>query len=109
LTYDVICIYIKGLLERFKKRFPHLVPIIEKLQCCIPSFHINAHKDLCQVVYGLCYALGFGYIHGEWVETPWAEHNIAGLVTKKMTTGGRHDALNDLFNFWNRVKLERLG
>ncbi|KAI0686516.1 hypothetical protein C8Q76DRAFT_592299, partial [Earliella scabrosa] len=115
-TYDVICIYIKGLVERFKEKFPHLVPLVEQLQCCVPSFHAPktraipyAHLDLCQIIYGLAFAMGFGYIHGEWVETPWSENNAAGLPTCEMTTGGHHDALNDLFNFWNRVKLERLG
>ena len=97
------------MVERFKEKFPHLAPIISELQCAVPSFHVQAHRDLCQVVYRLAYAMGFGYIAGEWVETPWSENNIAGLSTREMTAGGRHDALNDLFNFWNRVKLERLG
>ena len=106
VTYDVICIYIKKMLQRFEKYFPQLTGLIADIKCGVPAFHANAHRNLCQVGYGLCYAEGFGNIRGEWVETPWAELNIAGLLTCKMSAGARHDALNDLFNHWNCVKLE---
>ena len=70
--------------------------------------HLHAHKELCQITYALAYAAGFGLAHGEGVETPWAEFNIAGLTTREMTAGARHDAINDLFNYWNWVKNELL-
>lgn len=108
-TYDVICMYLRKLLERFRVHFPDLVPLVEDLLCCLPKFHSHAHKELCQIVYALSYTTGFGLSHGEGVETPWAELNFAGLTTREMTAGARHDALNDLFNFWNRQKLENIG
>lgn len=108
-TYDVICMFLRNLVSRFRDNFPELVPIVEDLLCCLPKFHSHAHKELCQIVYALCYTAGFGLTHGEGVETPWAELNIAGLPTREMTAGARHDALNDLFNFWNREKLEKIG
>lgn len=109
LTYDVICKYLRGLIERFLEWFPDLVPVIENLKCCLPKFHSHAHQLMCQVIYALCYAEGFGLTHREGVETPWAELNISGLSTREMTPGGRHDSLNDLFNFWNRRKLEGIS
>ncbi|KAL1942577.1 hypothetical protein VTO73DRAFT_6179 [Trametes versicolor] len=108
-TYDVICMYLRKLLERFRVHFPDLVPLVEDFLCCLPKFHSHAHKELCQIVYALSYTTGFGLSHGEGVETPWAELNFAGLTTREMTAGARHDALNDLFNFWNRQKLENIG
>lgn len=108
MTYDVICIYIRKILERFCKHHPELVPVIEELYCLLPSMHLHAHKELCQITYALAYAAGFGLAHGEGVETPWAEFNIAGLTTREMTAGARHDAINDLFNYWNWVKNELL-
>ena len=54
-SYDVFCIYVINLLERFKKHYPELVDIIKDLQCLVPSFHAHAHRDMCQVVYGFQY------------------------------------------------------
>lgn len=107
-TYDVICSRIRNIIARFRKHHPQLVPIVEQLQCLLPSMHLHAHKELCQITYALAYAAGFGLTHGEGVETPWAEFNIAGLTTREMTAGARHDAINDLFNFWNWGKNETL-
>ncbi|KAH9852417.1 hypothetical protein C2E23DRAFT_710095, partial [Lenzites betulinus] len=101
LTYDVACIIIRNLLHRCRRYFPDMVPMVEKLQLLLPKLHLYVHKDLCQVVYALAFATGFGLTHGEGVETPWAEFNITGLPTRKMSAGARHDALTDLFNFWN--------
>lgn len=109
LTYDVACIIIRNLVKRCREHFPAMVPVVEKLQILLPKLHMYAHKDLCQVVYALAYSAGFGLSHGEGVETPWAEFNIAGLPTREMTAGARHDALTDLFNFWNWRKVERMG
>ncbi|KAJ3014547.1 hypothetical protein NUW54_g1280 [Trametes sanguinea] len=109
VTYDVVCSYICNIVERFKKSRPDLVPIIEQLKMLLPKMHMHAHQEACQVVYALCYAHGFGLIHGEGVETPWAELNPAGLSTREMTDGARHDALTSLFNYWNWRKVENMG
>ncbi|KAI0360938.1 hypothetical protein OH77DRAFT_1393632 [Trametes cingulata] len=109
LSYDVICSYICRILERFKTSHPTLLQVVEQLKMLLPKLHMHAHKDLCQVVYAFCYAQGFGLAHGEGVETPWAELNSAGLSTREMSAGGRHDALNSLFNYWNWCKTVKMG
>ncbi|EIW58976.1 uncharacterized protein TRAVEDRAFT_102679, partial [Trametes versicolor FP-101664 SS1] len=101
LTYDVACIIIHNLLTRCREYFPEKVAMLENLQVLLPKLHMYAHKDLCQIVYSLAYSTGFGLSHSEGVETPWAEFNIAGLPTREMSAGARHDALTDLFSFWN--------
>ncbi|PIL27223.1 hypothetical protein GSI_10367 [Ganoderma sinense ZZ0214-1] len=78
--------------------------MLKKLLMLLPRIHMYAHKDLCQAVYSLAYAAGFGLTHGEGVETPWAELNISSLATREMSGGGCEDALNSLFNFWNWSK-----
>lgn len=108
-SYDVVCIYIKGMLDRWKELLPEYLHLIEDMECCLPSFHAHAHRDLCQAVYSMGYAEGWALLHMETVEHPWSEFNSAGGPTSQMTAGGREDALTDLFNYWNRVKLERLG
>ena len=108
-SYDVFCIYIRNLLARFEKDYPHLVDAVKDLYCYIPTFHAHAHRDQCQVVYGFKYTEHGAEQHGEFVEQPWSFVNIAGLVTREMMHGAREDSLNDLFNFWNRRKIETLG
>ncbi|KAI0352177.1 hypothetical protein OH77DRAFT_1460988 [Trametes cingulata] len=109
LSYDVICSYICHILERFKTSQPTLLQVVEQLKMLLPKMHMHAHKELCQVVYAFCYARGFGLAHGEGVETPWAELNAAGLSTREMNAGARHDALNSVFNFWNWQKTVNMG
>ncbi|KAH9846526.1 hypothetical protein C2E23DRAFT_743934, partial [Lenzites betulinus] len=100
-SYDVVCSFICHIVARFSQSHPELVPIVQELKMLLPKMHMHAHQEMCQIVYAFCYARGFGLAHGEGVETPWAELNIAGLSTREMTAGARHDALNSLFNYWN--------
>ncbi|KAH9894232.1 hypothetical protein C8Q73DRAFT_646680 [Cubamyces lactineus] len=109
VSYDVICSCICHILERFKNWKPELLPMIQELKMLLPALHMHAHKELCQIVYAFCYARGFGLGHGEGVETPWAELNIAGLSTREMTAGARHDALTSLFSYWNWQKTCKIG
>ena len=111
LTYDVGCSYVKNLLARWDKYKlpPHLRDIIQKMKVLLPQMHMLAHKDSCQTEYAVCYTLGAGHSNGESVEILWAVHNLAGLSTREMNGGGRHDALNDLFSFWNWTKNENMG
>ena len=109
LTFDVVCITIRHILERFQEKYPELAPLIENMQMLLPSMHIHAHKELCQFVYATALAEGFGLIHGEGVETPWAEMNAVGLSTREMSAGSRHDMLNGQFNYWNWMKDVGIG
>ncbi|KAH9887556.1 hypothetical protein C8Q73DRAFT_616763, partial [Cubamyces lactineus] len=109
LSYDVVCSYICHIGKHFARSHPALLPIINELKMLLPKLHIHCHKELCQIVYAFCYAHGFGLAHGEGIETPWAELNIAGLSTREMTSGARHDALNSLFSFWNWRKTQGMG
>ena len=79
------------------------------MQCLLPKMHMHAHKDQCQVVYAICNAIGWGLMHGEGVEILWAVFNIAGLTTREMTAGARHDALVALMSFWNWERIEKTG
>ncbi|KAH9929426.1 uncharacterized protein B0H18DRAFT_829157, partial [Fomitopsis serialis] len=108
-TYDVACIYKINLRKRFGDRFPHLVPLLDRIQLLLPKLHMLAHKEFCQIVYALCYSWGAGLSHGESVEHPWAEHNQVGLSTREMSVGHRHDTLNAVHNHWNWCKVETQG
>ena len=89
-TYNGACIYGQNLRRWFEERFPHLVPLLDRLHLLLPKLHALAHREVCQIVYALCYTWGAGLTHGETVEHPWAEHNQAGLSTREMSVGHRH-------------------
>ena len=104
-TYDgVICRVIPHILNRWEKRFPELLALIRHTKMLLPSMHIHAHQELCQLVYALCYAEGFADIYGEGVEVPWNELNQVGLPTREMTKGARRDWLNSVINDWNWLR-----
>ena len=109
ITFDVICKTVRHILERFENKYPELAPLVKNMQMLLPSMHIHAHQELCQFVYAIALAEGFGLIHGEGVETPWAELNAVGLSTREMTAGSRHDMLNGQFNYWNWMKDVGIG
>ena len=109
MHYDVMCIYIRNLIKRLKKHFPAAVPIAERILCCLPAFHAYGHCELCQVVYAIRYATGFGLQYGEGVEHPWRKLNLAGPPTSEMMAGHRQDKLTASMNFWNLEKRGREG
>ncbi len=111
MTYDVGCSYLKNILVRWKEgKLPHhLEPIVKRLRVLLPQLHMLAHKDSCQTEFAVCYTSGAGHTNGEAVEPLWATHNQAGPSTREMNGGARHDALNDMFSFWNWVKHETMG
>ncbi|TFK81363.1 hypothetical protein K466DRAFT_502263, partial [Polyporus arcularius HHB13444] len=107
-TYDVVCSYIKRILERFKDYHPDLLPVVERIKMLLPKLHIHGHKELCQAVYAIPYAEGFGHTHGEGIESFWGDHNDAGRPTREMTSGARQDWLVGVFNFSNWRKTEQM-
>lgn len=92
-----------------EKYHPDLLPLVKHVKMLLPKMHIHGHKEVCQAVYAICYAQGFGHNHGEGIETPWADMNAAGRPTREMTSGARVDTLVGLFNFWNWRKTEQMG
>ncbi|KAI0693053.1 hypothetical protein C8T65DRAFT_586112, partial [Cerioporus squamosus] len=111
MTYDVACSYLKNILDRWDQGGlpPHLKPIVEKLQVLLPQLHMVAHREWCQTKFAVCYTPGARHTDGEAVEPLWASHNQAGRSTQKMNGGARHDALNNMFSFWNWLKHETIG
>ena len=109
VTYDVMCMWIRNVLERMSKTFPDAVPHMKKALCCLPSFHAHGHREQCQITYSLPYSEGFGRHHGEGVEPPWAKLGPAGAATCEMMGGHRHDKLDGQVNFFNLEKRENEG
>lgn len=107
ITYDVNCGFSIKINKRFEKNFPHLLATVKAATYCVPEFHIKGHKDDCQDRYSCRYTPGCGRTHAEGVEHLWSETNQAGISTREMNPGARHDALNDFIGFWNWRKVEK--
>ncbi|KAL6299355.1 hypothetical protein BKA93DRAFT_742418 [Sparassis latifolia] len=108
-TYDIACIYKVNIFKQFGARFLHLIPLVNRIQMLLSKLHMLTHKEVCQVLYALCYTWGIGLTHGESVKHPWAEHNQARLSMHEMGAGHHHDTLNDIHNYWNWQKVENIG
>lgn len=113
LSYDIICQWVKNLLERFNDDdFPARlrVPIpTADVQYVIPKYHFNGHKEDNHSRYSLNFKRGVGRTDGEEIERNWFRHNSTATSTREMGPGSRHDTLDDHFGWNNHLKMIKLG
>ncbi|ETW79409.1 hypothetical protein HETIRDRAFT_322626 [Heterobasidion irregulare TC 32-1] len=69
-------------------RFPTTVAAVGK-------FHLPAHKASCRYKFSYHWLPGVGMTDGEAPERIWAILNDIGGSTREMTSGHRHDVIND--------------
>ncbi|KAI0739290.1 hypothetical protein C8Q80DRAFT_1222396 [Daedaleopsis nitida] len=71
----------------------------------VPKFHINAHREFCQLVFSPYLLLEFARYDGEDVERRWALTNLFASITKEMGPGSWQDMLDDAFGTqnWNKI------
>ncbi|KAG6847801.1 hypothetical protein H0H93_005915 [Arthromyces matolae] len=98
---------VKG--ETFGTWFKSLVDVISRIRGAIPKMHVANHVESCMLLYGFNYLPYSGETWGENIEGGWAEQNQSAGSTKEMNDGHRHDALDDLFGFWNWTKLHHMS
>lgn len=113
LSYDIICQWIKNLLERFGDPvFPaHLRTAVPTgdVRYVIPKYHFNGHKEANHNRFSLNFKRGSGRTDGEEVERNWFRHNSTAASTREMGPGSRHDTLDDHFGWNNFLKNIKLG
>ncbi|KAJ3573929.1 hypothetical protein NP233_g2102 [Leucocoprinus birnbaumii] len=109
LSYDIWCQFSINLLDRMRTRFPHLVPVFERLRGAIPKMHIYGHGEHCQLTHSFSYTKYSGMTCGESIESAWSEQNHAAGSTKEQSTGHRQDTLDDFNNYWNWTKIHRMS
>lgn len=105
-TYDVGCQYYKKLGARLVANGliqdeSELPDIIFRLGL----FHMQAHKESCQGLFGLTHTEGAGLMDGENVERVWAGNNGTATATAQMSIGHRQDIINECFAGWNWRKV----
>jgi hypothetical protein len=103
ISYDIACQWSRNLPSRLR-RLPQALQIsmiLSPIMFAIPKFHINAHMKKCHSTYSLNLRPGAGRVDGEAIEREWAKSNLAANSTKEMTSGSRHDTLDDIFGDLN--------
>ncbi|KAL0077275.1 hypothetical protein F4703DRAFT_1743185, partial [Phycomyces blakesleeanus] len=102
VIYDVVCKLAKSL----KANFPGLM---EKSKLAVPTFHVYAHVQHCQVKLNPKCRDGFGLTDGECLERLWSYLNRFVTMTRKMGQANRKLVLYRAIKFCNETKKVELG
>ncbi|KAJ7681689.1 hypothetical protein B0H17DRAFT_942799 [Mycena rosella] len=95
LTYDVYCQFYVNISKRFKKWFPSLVGLIDKLSGAVPKMDIRNHIGQCQPQWSTNFNKFLAFLIGELIQGTWAKMNQFVGSTKEQNHGPRHDSLDD--------------
>ncbi|KAJ7025262.1 hypothetical protein C8F04DRAFT_1269385 [Mycena alexandri] len=103
-SYDAACQYSVNVVKRFKKSFPDIAHIMEKMRWAVPALHIQGHQEDCMYKFATCLMLATGHFHGESAEYYWPELNQIGTQVTQMGGGRRQDVIAVNHNDWNYKK-----
>lgn len=120
-SYDIACKYSVHFFERIKAALPGKDPLFPSsaslafenglvfITWLIGKFHLAGHKEECSKKYSFNYNSLVGRMSGELVETIWAAFNWLKYQTREMGPGPRIETLSDAMNFWNWMKVIKMG
>ncbi|RDX43436.1 hypothetical protein OH76DRAFT_1458396 [Lentinus brumalis] len=108
-AYDINCQYrinFATRVKKFREKFTGLLPSIKHTEfprtlVGIGKFHLPAHIPACRFKHSFNYLPGVGMTDGEALEHIWSILNALAARAKEMTSGNRHDFLNDMYNDMN--------
>ncbi|KAI1796811.1 hypothetical protein LXA43DRAFT_879378 [Ganoderma leucocontextum] len=113
--YDINCQYTIHLPERLHDihQKHHDLPTIQAVyfpwtMVGIGKFHVAAHQESCRSRYSYYYLPGSGMTDGEAPERIWASLNNLSMRTKEMSSGHRHDVINDYYSDLNVRRLHNM-
>ncbi|KAI0060783.1 hypothetical protein BV25DRAFT_1806721 [Artomyces pyxidatus] len=113
--YDINCQYRINLDKRMKhfrattQGFSSIPKtIFPPTIACVGKFHLPAHVPACRYKFSYMYMPGVGRTDGEAPERIWAALNALGTSTREMTSGHRHDRINDHHSDMNVRRVHRL-
>ncbi|KAI0708129.1 hypothetical protein C8T65DRAFT_708633 [Cerioporus squamosus] len=93
----------------FREKFPNLPSIKHTIfpptLIGIGKFHLPAHIPSCRFKHSFNWLPGVGMTDGEALERIWSTLNALAERAKEMTSGHRHDFLNDMYNDMNIRRL----
>ncbi|TBU45985.1 hypothetical protein BD309DRAFT_989187 [Dichomitus squalens] len=116
-SYDIHCQYIIHLRERLETEFPKEMldelesiddPDVPTIIAAVGKYHLSMHKPACRPYFSLHHLPGSCMDCGETCERLWGIISGVSRRTKEMSSGHRHDALNDLFSDHNVRRIHHI-
>lgn len=80
-----------------------------KTIAAVGKFHLPAHKPSCRYKFSFHWLPGVGMTDGEAPERIWAVLNDIGGSAREMTSGHRHDVINDHHSDMNWRRTQGIG
>ena len=106
--YDINCqyrIHFRQRIKDWRKMFPTLkgfqIKYFPYTLAGIGKFHAPAHTASCRTAYSYNFLPGVGMTDGEALERIWSVFNALATRTKEMSSGHRHDVINDFHSDMN--------
>ncbi|KAI5984696.1 hypothetical protein F5J12DRAFT_907939 [Pisolithus orientalis] len=113
ISYNIACQWKLNLAQRIDQLPEHLhlplAVVMLSFVFGILKFHAPAHSASCAIPHSLNLLPGVGCTNGKGVKHNWSEINCVTNSTKEMTSGARHDTINNHFGHYNFRKLVGLG
>ena len=113
--YDINCqyrIHFKTCIEELQAQFPTLstfqIMFFPYTLPAIGKFHAPAHTSSCRTAYSYNFLPGVGMTDGEALERIWSVFNALASRTKEMSSGHRHDVINDFHSDMNVRRLHAI-
>ncbi|KAI1785585.1 hypothetical protein LXA43DRAFT_899423 [Ganoderma leucocontextum] len=112
--YDINCQYTVNLHDRIvdiRKKHPDLATISTRFPWTmvgIGKFHVAAHQESCRSRYSYYYLPGSAMTDGKAPKRIWSTLNHLSLRTKEMSSGHRHDVINDYHADMNTRRLHNM-
>ena len=104
--YDIMCQWLRHLLERIAALPPHLQVTLPEgqIRYAIPKYHLNGHKAEGHNKFSFNFMKGSGRTDGEEPERGWSKFDGISTSTQEMGPGSREETLEDHFAWNNEVK-----
>ena len=111
LSYDIMCQWLRHLLERIAALPPHLQIALPEGQVryAIPKYHLNGHKEEGHNRFSFNFMKGSGRTDGEEPERGWSKFDGVSTSTQEMGPGSREETLEDHFAWNNELKYIGMG
>ncbi|KAG6806609.1 hypothetical protein H0H92_010691 [Tricholoma furcatifolium] len=104
VSYDIACQWARHLPSR-ASTYADQTLYNRQLVYLVPKFHLQAHRQECQVKFSFNFLQHVGRTDGEAPERGWAAINAVANSTKEMGPGSRRDTLDDHFGDYNWQKI----
>ncbi|KAG6809276.1 hypothetical protein H0H92_000837 [Tricholoma furcatifolium] len=104
VSYDIACQWARHLRRR-ASIYADKTLNNRQLVYLVPKFHLQAHRQECQVQFSFNFLRHVGRTDGEAPERGWAAVNAVANSTKEMGPGSRRDTLDDHFGDYNWRKI----